>query len=455
MTGKGRLLLVEDDAELSALLERGLSRRGFQVAVARSGEAALAHLVEHDVDVVVTDLHMPGLGGLQLTERIVANRPGVPVIVITAFGSLDTAIAAIRVGAYDFLTKPLQVEVLAIAAERAVGHRELVAEVSRLRERVAASTDAAWLGDSAPMREVKELVDRVATTDASVLITGESGTGKELVAREFHRRSRRSSGAMVAVNCAAMPEALLESELFGHVRGAFTDARAARAGLFVAASGGTLFLDEIGELPVALQAKLLRALQERRVRPVGGDAEVPFDVRLISATNRDLEARIDERAFRDDLYYRINVVHIHLPPLRARGGDILLLAQRFVTEAASRFAKEVTGLSVAAGEKLLAYAWPGNVRELANAMERAVALTRFHEITVEDLPEKIRNYSATTVVLAGEDPSELVPLEDLERRYILHVLKAMGGNRTLTAGVLKLDRKTLYRKLKSYGVDES
>ncbi|MEZ4359210.1 MAG: sigma-54 dependent transcriptional regulator [Kofleriaceae bacterium] len=454
MSGAGQVLLVDDDAELTALLERGLARRGFAVTAVATAEAALAHLERHDVDLVITDLHLQKLGGLALTERVVANRPGVPVIVITAFGSLDTAIAAIRTGAYDFLTKPVQIEVLAIAAERAVAHHRMTDELVRLREQVHAQAGSPSLGESAAMRQVDDVLGRVAGTDASVLITGESGTGKELVARELHRRSRRAGGPLVAINCAAMPEQLLESELFGHVRGAFTDAKTSRPGLFVQASGGSLFLDEIGELPVALQAKLLRALQERKVRPIGGDAEVEFDVRLISATNRDLEARIEERAFRDDLYYRINVVHVPLPPLRARGGDVLRLAHRFMVETARRFGKDVTGISATAAAKLTAYAWPGNVRELGNAIERAVAMARFSELTVEDLPDRVRSYTASSLDVGGEDPTELLPLEAVERRYILHVLKAVGNNRTLASQVLGLDRKTLYRKLKGYGVDE-
>lgn len=454
MSSKSHVLVVDDDVELVALLDRGLVRRGFTVASECSGEAALAFLVDHDVDLVITDLHLKGLSGIELTERIVANRPGIPVIVLTAFGNLDTAVAAIRAGAYDFLTKPVQIEVLAMAAERAVAHHHLVDELVRLRRQVSSSRGTIWFGDSPAMRSVDDLIERVAGTDASVLITGESGTGKELVAKAIHQRSHRSAAPLVAINCAAMPENLLESELFGHVRGAFTDARSARTGLFVQASGGTLFLDEIGELPVALQAKLLRALQERKVRPVGGDTEIEFDIRLVSATNRDLEARIEERGFRDDLFYRINVVHLHLPPLRARGGDVLQLAQRFVTETAARFGKEVHGISSTAAEKLTTYAWPGNVRELANAVERAVAMTQFSHVTVEDLPEKIRNYTSSTIVVAGDDPTELVALEEVERRYILHVLKVVGDNRTVASQVLGLDRKTLYRKLKSYGVTE-
>jgi two-component system response regulator HydG len=285
-----------------------------------------------------------------------------------------------------------------------------------------------------------------------VLITGESGTGKELVAQALHSRSARANGAFVAINCAAMPDALLESELFGHVKGAFTDARSARAGLFVQASGGTLLLDEVGELSLGLQPKLLRALQERKVRPVGGDTEVPFDARIVAASNRDLETAALEHRFREDLYYRINVIHIDVPPLRARGPDVLLLAQHFVLQFASTFGKQVKGLSKPAAEKLSAYAWPGNVRELQNCIERAVALTRFEEILLEDLPEKVQSYKRSQVVLDSGDPSELVSLDELERRYILRVLEALNGNKTLAAQTLGLDRKTLYRKLQQYGV---
>jgi two-component system response regulator HydG len=307
------------------------------------------------------------------------------------------------------------------------------------------------LGASPAMQQVYDLLERVVDSESSVLITGETGTGKELVARALHRRGRRSGGPFVAVNCAAMPEALLESELFGHARGAFTDARTARTGLFLKASGGTLFLDEIAELPPALQPKLLRALQERTVRPVGDDTEVPFDVRLITATNRDLDSAVAERRFREDLYFRVNVIHVELPPLRARGSDVLLLAQHSIDRYAAQAGKHVAALSQAAAERLLAYSWPGNVRELQNCIERAVALTNFDRITVEDLPEKIRSYRRSHVVVASDDPSELVPLEEVERRYILRVMEAVGRNKTLAAHVLGLDRKTLYRKLERYG----
>jgi two-component system response regulator AtoC len=305
------------------------------------------------------------------------------------------------------------------------------------------------------MQTVRDIIERIGDSDATVLITGESGTGKEIVARTLHQRSRRNQASFVAVNCAALPEPLLESELFGHVRGAFTDARGPRAGLFVQAHGGSLFLDEIGELPPPLQAKLLRALQERTVRPVGGDSETPFDARIITASNRDLESAIEERGFREDLFFRINVVQLELPPLRSRGNDLLLLAQHFLARFAEKAGKPIRGLSPGVAEKLLSYTWPGNVRELQNVMERAVAFARYDEITTEDLPEKIRSYRQSHVMVeTTKDPVEMVPLEEIERRYILRVLQAVGGSRSQAAKILGVDRKTLYRKLERYGVPE-
>ena len=450
----GRILIVDDDAAMCEMLALALRKRDFDITTRTDAAGAFALLATDDFDVVVTDLNMKGMSGLELCERIVANRPDVPVVVITAFGSMDTAVAAIRAGAYDFITKPLEVEALRLTLDRALHHRRLTAEVHRLRREVTQVRGLEdMVGASPAMTAVYALVGRIAEVDSSTLITGESGTGKELVARAIHRRSRRASGPFVAVNCAAMPEHLLESELFGHVKGAFTDARTSRTGLFVQASGGTLFLDEIGELPLGLQPKLLRAIQERKVRPVGADTEASFDARIIAATNADLEAAVDDRRFREDLYYRLDVVHVALPPLRARTGDILVLAQHFVRKLATQFGKRVTGISPAAAEMLVAYAWPGNVRELANCIERAVALTRFEELTVEDLPEKVRAYRPHHLVVVAAVPDELVPLAEVERRYILKVVEAHGGSRAATAATLGLDRKTLYRKLKSYGID--
>jgi DNA-binding NtrC family response regulator len=448
----GRILIVDDDASMCELIETDLRRRGLDSCTHGSGNSAFAALQNEDFDVVLADINMPGLNGIDLCDRVVSNRPDVPVIIITAFGSMETAIEAIRAGAYDFVTKPIELDMLALTMERALKHHCLSEQVKRLSEAVERSQGFdEIIGTSAVMQKFYSQLGRIAETDASILVTGESGTGKELIARALHKRSRRRDGPFVAVNCAAVPGALLESELFGHTRGAFTDARASRTGLFPQADGGTLFLDEIGDFPLALQPKLLRAVEERSVRPVGGDREVKFDVRLVAATNRDLESAVEEGRFREDLFFRINVIQLHLPPLRARGGDVLLLAQHFVERFAFQSQKQVVGVSKAVAGKLLGYAWPGNVRELRNAMERAVALTGYDELAVEDLPEKIRAYRHTELRLGGDDPSELVPMEEVERRYVLHVLKAVDGNKTLAAQLLGFDRKTLYRKLLRYG----
>jgi len=390
---------------------------------------------------------MRGLDGIQLCEVLRQNRPDVPVLVVTAFGSLDTAVAAMRAGAYDFLAKPLEIEELSFRLERAIQHRQLAEEVKRLRAREPEPVGE-LVGESVALRQLRELVLRVARSDAPVLVVGETGSGKERVARALHRLGPRPEGPFVALNCAALPEHLLESELFGHARGAFTDAKSARTGLLVHANGGTLFLDEIAELPLALQPKLLRTLEERRVRPVGSEDEVSFDARIVAATNRDLDTAVEEGRFREDLFFRIDVLRIEVPPLRARGSDVLLLAQHFLRECASRLGKQVVGLSHGAAEKLLHYDWPGNVRELVNCIERAVALTDHEQILVEDLPERIRTAGSSHVIVASDDPTELVPLEIVEQRYIARVMDSVGGNKTLAARILGLDRKTLYRKLR-------
>jgi len=449
-------LIVDDDRSMCELIEADLTSRGIPSEWRTSAEDAIRLVNEKPFDVVLTDLQMPGLNGLALCERIVANRPDIPVVVMTAFGSLQTAVAAIRVGAYDFVSKPVELDMLALTLERAIQHRSLSEQVRVLSDRVAQSNRfSKLLGESPVMQRLFDELRRVADTDASVLITGESGTGKELVAKALHEQSKRHARPFVAINCAALPETLLESELFGHKRGAFTDAISDKRGLFVQADGGTLFLDELGEFPLALQPKLLRALEGRTVRPVGSEQEQPFDVRLISATNRDLETAVEEKRFREDVYFRINVIQIKLPPLRSRGADVLLLAQHYLQEFAKASGKKIVGLSDATARKLMDYSWPGNVRELRNAIERAVALTQFERLAVDDLPDKIRNYRGTHLELAGDNPSELMTMEEVERRYIQHVLNVTHNNRTQTAQILGFDRKTLYRKLKQMGQDSA
>lgn len=446
----GRILVVDDDPALCDLLCEDLQHRGHQVWSAVKVAAARELLQQQEIDIVLTDLNLPQVSGIDFCAELHQQRPDLPVIIMTAFGSLDTAIAALRAGAYDFVTKPVDLDLLSICLDRGLQHRHLQQTVRLLKDQVRRQQpDDELLGESPAMVKLKQQVARIAGLDSSVLLAGESGTGKELVARSLHRQSQRSDGPFVAVNCAALPENLLESELFGHVRGAFTDAREARKGLFVEASGGTLLLDEIAELPLSLQPKLLRVLEDQRVRPLGGSAEIACDVRLIAASHRDLDEAVAAGRFRSDLFYRLNVIKVELPPLRRRGDDILLLAMKFIQQLSRRFDKSVVGLAPPAAACLLAYSWPGNVRELRNAIERAVALTLHDTITVDDLPDSIRYPSGTAPLPADLfDGQNILTLEEVEQRYLRQVVEQLDGNRTLAARLLGIDRKTLYRKLK-------
>ncbi len=441
------VLLVDDDVGLCEFLEAALTREGHRVFAFTSAQQAVDALPELDVDVAITDINMAGLDGLAFTTRALELRPGLLVIFITGEASVETAVAAIRLGAWDYLVKPVEAPRLVLSVVRARQHLALSREVRRLTALQRPAPSGGMVGPSAALRQVMAMVERVASSEVAVLICGESGTGKELVARAVHDLSGRASGPFVAINCAALPDSLVESELFGHVKGAFTDARADRKGLFLEAEGGTLFLDEVGELPLELQAKLLRALQEKTVRAVGGGAEVPFNARLVAATNQDLETAVHEKRFREDLYYRINVVRIDVPPLRERPADVLPLAQTFIERASASGPRKVKGLSHQAAERLLAYDWPGNVRELANAMQRAVALAHFDELAVEDLPAQVRTFRSQRVMLSAETEAELVTLQELESRYLQRVLSLVGGNKTRAAEILGVDRRTLYRML--------
>jgi two-component system response regulator HydG len=433
------------------LLAAHLSSAGFEVIWRSTGAAALDAFRATDIDAVLTDLDMAGMGGFELCTRIRSEDPDVAVVLLTAHGSFENAVAALRATIYDVLTKPPDVEAMIRVLDRAVQHRRLQGEVRRLRKAVATANGfGEMVGTSAAMHRVFDLLARVAESDASVLITGETGTGKELVARALHHQGRRRRGPFVVVNCAAMPNALLESELFGHARGAFTDARAARTGLFQQAHRGTLFLDEIGELALELQPKLLRVLQDHRVRPVGADTEVACDVRLIAATNRPLDAEVTGGRFREDLYFRINVITVEVPPLRERDHDVLLLAQHFVDRYATRASKRVVGFSSQAAERLLAYSWPGNVRELQNCVERAVALCTKEHVSITDLPDALLQDRHKR--LRPEGGAEgMVSLETVECRHIVKILDAVQGNRTRAAEVLGIDQKTLRRKLDRIG----
>ncbi|MCB9647581.1 MAG: sigma-54-dependent Fis family transcriptional regulator [Deltaproteobacteria bacterium] len=455
---KTRALWVEDDADFRELVSMWLESFGLEVEALDSAEAALPILDAGEVDLVLADLNLANMSGLDLCAHAATHAPGVPVIVLTAFGSVEAAIGAIRAGAYDFVTKPCDKAHLKVVVDRAVNHRTLQVKVRRLSEALRRTEPLDdIIGDSAAMKRLQDTLTRVAGTDATVLIQGESGTGKELVARALHRNSLRADGPFVAVNCAALPAALLESELFGHVAGAFTDAKESRVGLIREAEGGTLFLDEIGEMPLEMQVKLLRAIQERTLRPVGAHREVPFDVRLVTATNRDLEAEVEAGRFREDLFYRVNVVRLETPPLRARDNDVLLLAQAFIEKSSERLKKRVTGLDAKAAQCLAAYAWPGNVRELENCIEGAVALARYETLSVDDLPERVRKYQPRSFAVSTNNPAELPSLAEMERRYILKVLEAVGDNKSAAARILGVDRRTLYRKLDAMeaGEDEA
>jgi DNA-binding NtrC family response regulator len=437
-----RILVVDDDAASRELLARILVARGHDVLALPDGKDALAELDRGPVDLVVSDIRMTDVDGLQLTDRMREAAPDTPVVLVTAFGNVEGAVEAIRRGAFDYISKPYDVDAIAVVVERALRQRSLVLENRALRGQVRERYRLEdVVGRSEAMLEVYKTAARVAPSPATVLILGESGTGKELVARAIHAASPRASGPFVPVDCGAIAEGVLESELFGHARGAFTGAQTSRRGLFEEAHGGTLFLDELGDVGPALQARLLRALQEGEVRRVGANEPVQVAVRVVAATNKDLAAAVQAGRFREDLYYRLNVVTLRIPPLRDRREDIPLLLEHF----AAKHGHPHAVVTPAARDLLVAWRWPGNVRELENVVARALALNPTGVIEPDALPEAIRGRSAAPLpsVAAGERPS----LAELERRYAAQVLAEQGGNKTRAAEVLGIDRKTLYRIL--------
>ena len=441
------ILIVDDDPELRNLMKDILEDHGFQVAVAHDGKDALGYLESQEFLVVLTDLRMKGMDGGELLQEIVKKHPSCNVIMMTAFGTVESAVEAMKQGAFDYLTKPIKTDELLVTIEKALREATLRREVAQLRQQVKReySFDQI-LGKSKPMQEVFDLIRRVADTQTNILITGESGTGKELVAKAIHFNSSRRDAPFIPVNCAAIPEFLLESELFGHLKGSFTDAKADKRGLFEEANKGTLFLDEISEMPMMLQAKLLRAVQEREIRRVGATRSVPIDVRIIAATNLNLAEEVQAKRFREDLFYRLNVIEIRLPPLRERKEDIPLLCDMMLHKSSVGREKHVTKLSEAALGLLLDYAWPGNVRELENIMERAVTLAQSQVVTPQDLPPAIRDAQGDRY-LVEESAERLMSLEDIEHLYIKRMLEKTGGNKFQAAQILGIDRKTLYRKL--------
>ncbi len=443
----GAILVVDDDADMREMLQDMLKDRGHQVTTAGSGSEALKALGEGDYWVVLTDLRMKGMQGLELLTEIRRSHPDVNVILMTGFGSVETAVEAMKHGASDYLTKPVKKDELVRVIERVIREASLRREVSRLRKEVHKEYSFLQiLGKSKPMQAVFDLIKRVADSPTNVLITGESGTGKELVAKAIHYNSDRKDAPFIPVNCAAIPEQLLESELFGHMRGAFTDAKFDKRGLFEEAQKGTLFLDEISELPLMLQAKLLRAIQEREIRRVGANKPIPVDVRIIAATNLNLGEEVKAKRFRDDLYYRLNVIELKLPPLRDRREDIPLLVEAFLKKCGESRGKDVKGVSEAALAMLMDYAWPGNVRELENVVERAVTLSRGEKISADDLPPAVQGARGDRRVL-DEAAEKTLPLHEIEKEYIKKILEKMGGNKYQAAHALGIDRKTLYRKL--------
>ncbi len=443
-----KVLIVDDDPEMCALLKDTLQDEGYSVDAAGSGAEALEKAACGQFDLVITDVQMKGIKGVELTRRLLRSDPELPIIIITAFGSIESAVESMKLGAYHYLTKPFRMEEITALVEKALKEKLLRRDMERsLEESQASFGFGNLIGESRVMREFFSLMRKVADTPANILISGESGTGKELVARAIHFESGRGGRPFVPLNCAAIPEALLESELFGHVRGAFTGAHSDKKGLLETAHGGTIFLDEISEMPLVTQAKLLRVLQDGEVRPVGGTRTVRVDARVLSATNRNLEEEIKSGSFREDLFYRLNVIHLRLPPLRERAEDIPLLAGHFIRKCAGRTGKEVKGITEAALKLLLNYSWPGNVRELENVIERAMILGRGKEIRPVDLPDTIRGWEEVVVEEALQERSSL---DELERDYILKVLEETGGNKQRAAQILGIDRKTLYRKLEQY-----
>lgn len=450
---KARLLIAEDDADMRDLLQEVLEEAGHETVLAPDGRAALT-LLQHDheaLDLLITDVQMPTMKGDELLRAVRARRAEVPVIVITAFGSVEQAVELVKAGAFQYITKPFKTAELLATIEQALERSAPQREQARVRREIPA-TQTLIIGASRPMRELFDLIARAAQSSSTVLITGESGTGKELVARGVHEASQAAGvrkGNFVPVNCAAIPADLIESELFGHTGQAFTGAKQQRTGLFEAADHGTLFLDEIGELPLTVQPKLLRALQAGAVRRVGAEHERAINVRVIAATNRELEEEVRTNRFRQDLYWRLNVIHLRVPPLRERAYDIPLLVEHFVNRLATASGKAPLDVSPETLAMLTAYSWPGNVRELENAIERAAAMARGVQLTPQDLPERVRAGGAVAGFIAHSSTQNLT-LREVERDYILEVMRKTGGNKSRAADLLGLDRKTLYRKLDEY-----
>jgi len=441
------VILVVDDEDIPRnVIQRLLTREGHTVLPARDGKEATILLETRDIDFVFTDLHMPNMDGMELLQYIRTHRPEVPVLVMTGFASMDTAINALRMGAFDYVTKPVSPEYVLHRLHHALEHTQMRREIRHLRRLMTDDRRSRLLGESPAMETLRDMIARVARNDITVLIEGETGTGKELVAGEVHRRSSRAARPFVAVNCGALTDTLLESELFGHVKGAFTGAANAKEGLFEAANGGTIFLDEIGEMSPHLQVRMLRVLEEREVLPVGGTRARAIDVRVVAATHRDLTVMADAGDFRQDLLFRLNIVTIEVPPLRNRREDIPLLAQHFLGECREQYRTQAARFSTEAIHHLISHSWPGNIRQLRNVVTRAAALHAVDELDPTSLPDDIVARPLVTRDIEQSFPT----LEEMERQYIMRVLERTEGNRSDAATILGIDRSTLYRKCKTY-----
>jgi two-component system response regulator HydG len=454
MAEPATLLVADDDPGLRESLERTLTREGYRVVLASDGRAALERVQAGGVDLIVTDLRMPGLTGLELLRAAKAIMPDVDVILLTAFGTVEEAVKAMKDGAYDFLTKPFRREQLIKLVDKALERRDLIEQNKALKKQLEdIRAKGQMIGSSPAYRRMLSLVEQVADSSATILIQGESGAGKELVARTIHERSGRRAGPFVAVNCAALPETLLESELFGYEKGAFTGAAGRKEGRFELANGGTLFLDEVADLSLVTQPKILRVLQEGEFERLGGTRTIQVDVRIVTATNQDLAEMVKEKRFREDLYYRLNVITVRVPPLRERHEDIRLLAQHYLRVYAAKNGRKLEGFSNEALERLESYRWPGNVRELENLIERMVLLARKDRIEAEDLPEEIAGVKRPP----RDAILELVgtPLADIEQRLLDETLRITGGNKTQAAKLLGIDVRTVARKLERREDDQA
>ncbi len=446
-----RILVVDDDESNRLTLDRILAREGYEVSQASAGREAMERFRAHPVDLVLTDLKMPGMTGIDLLKAVRTIDPDVEVLVMTAYGTVEAAVEAMKEGAYDFVSKPLKRLELLATVKKAVEKRGLQLENRRLREQLGTVGEGQVVGRSDPWRRMLDELEQIAPSDATVLLSGRSGTGKGRLARLLHQMSRRRAGRLVTVNCAALPESLLESELFGHERGAFTGATARKEGRFDLAKAGTLFLDEVTEISAAVQVKLLRVLQDGEYERVGGTETIQADVRVIAATNRDIEAEVAAGRFRQDLFYRLNVIRVEVPTLRERPEDIPLLAQHFLVRFMVKNARELKGISQEAMDALTAWAWPGNVRELENAMERAVVLCREDRIGLDDLPPELRQARGARKTLSFEVGT---PLKIVERRMIEETMRAAGGDRNLTANLLGITARTIYRREAEWAQDD-